>query len=76
MNRKDADPVNDPIVAEVHRLRARMWADCGEDLDRLIDFLRAGEAEHRDRIISKAELADLRRHPRSVPAGPRAKRLP
>ncbi len=53
-----------PIVEELHRIRAQMWEECGGDLDRLIDFLRAGEAEHRDRIISKAELDALRRRSR------------
>lgn len=46
----------DPIVEEVHRVREKMWDECGGDLDRLIEFLRAGEARHRERIISKEEL--------------------
>ncbi len=58
----------DPIVEEVHRIRERMWDECGGDLDRLMEFLRAGEAEHRDRIISRAELDELRRRERTAPA--------
>jgi hypothetical protein len=50
----------DPIVEEVHRSREQMWDECRGDLGRLIGSLRAGEAEHRDRIISKEELDQLR----------------
>ena len=50
----------DPIVEEVHRIREQMWDECGGDLERLIEFLQAGEAEHRDRIISKEKLDQLR----------------
>ena len=60
----------DPIVEEVHRVRERMWDDCGGSLDRLIEFMRAGEAEHRDRIISKEELDQLRRKDRPSVARP------
>ena len=60
----------DPIVEEVHRVRERMWDDCGGSLDRLIEFMRAGEAEHRDRIISSEELGQLRRNDRPFISGP------
>jgi len=59
----------DPIVEEVHAVRERMWNECGADLDRLIEFLRAGEAQHRERIISKEQLDDLRRRARPTPLG-------
>ncbi len=60
----------DPIVEEVHRIREQMWDDAGGDLDRLIEFLRAGEAQHQDRIISKAELDQLRnKNPSAASAG-------
>ncbi len=61
----------DPVVEEVHRIREQMWDVCGGDLDRLIDFLRAGEAEHRDRIISKQELDQLRSKDRPRTVGSR-----
>ena len=50
---------NDPIVEEVHRIRARMWDECGGDLDRLIASFRAGEAEHPERICSRDRLRQL-----------------
>jgi hypothetical protein len=52
----------------VHRIREQMWDECGGDLDRLIELLRAGEAEHRERIISKEELNELRSRDRPPPA--------
>lgn len=61
----------DPIVEELHRIRERMWDECGADLDRLIESLRAGEAQRPNRIISREELDQLRRRERSAPAGSR-----
>lgn len=51
---------DDPIVEEVHRIREKMWDDCGGDLDRLIALFRASEAEHPERIISKDRLEQPR----------------
>ncbi len=56
----DQQPLRDPIVEEVHRIREQMWEDCGGSLDGLIEFLRASEREHPGRLISKEEL-DRRR---------------
>ncbi len=61
----------DPIVEEVHRVREQMWDECGGDMDRLIECLRAGEAQYRDRVISKEELDQLRRINRSSAIGSR-----
>ncbi|MEX0776292.1 MAG: hypothetical protein WD042_11355 [Phycisphaeraceae bacterium] len=52
---------SDPIVEQVHRIRERMWDECGGDLDCLIQDLRAGEARHRDRIITPEQLEQMRR---------------
>ena len=60
----------DPIVEEVHRIREQMWDECGGSMDRLIEFLRAGEAEHRDRLISKEELDRLRGNDRPAATAP------
>ena len=50
----------DPIVEEVHRVRAQMWEECGGSLDRLVESLRASEARHLDRIISPEKLKQMR----------------
>lgn len=48
--------MRDPIVEEIHRIRERMWEEAGGDLDRLIEALRATEAQHRDRIVRPEKL--------------------
>jgi hypothetical protein len=53
--------IRDPIVEEVHRIRERMWDECGGDLERLIEALRAGEAELQDRIVPPDKLGHARR---------------
>ncbi len=56
--------IRDPIVEEIRRIREKMWDECGGDLGRLIESLRASEAQHRDRIISKEDVNRLRRQDR------------
>jgi hypothetical protein len=59
---------NDPIVEEIHRIREKMWDECGGDLDRLVASFRASEAEHPERIVSGEKLKQQRReaqHPTS-----------
>jgi len=46
---------DDPIVDEVHRTRARLLAECGGDLDQLMDRLQQHESEGRSRLIKSAE---------------------
>ena len=43
----------DPIVEEIHRIRERMWRECGGDYDKLIARWRAAQAEHKDRLVSE-----------------------
>jgi hypothetical protein len=62
---------HDPIVEEVHRVRERMWDECGGDLDRLIESLRASEAEHQDRIITPEQLKRIRQEDRPSVTGGR-----
>jgi len=46
---------DDPIVAEVHRTRARLLAECGGDLDQLMDRLHQQENGGEARLIKSAE---------------------
>ena len=50
----------DPIVEEIHRIREKMLSECGGDLDKLIERLKAAEAEHPERLITAEELRKLR----------------
>ncbi len=53
--------MRDPIVEELHRIRERMWEESGQNLDQLIESLRASEAEHRDRMATPERLRQIRR---------------
>ena len=42
----------DPIVEEVHRIRRELLGECGGDLRRLCERLKAAEAAHPERLAS------------------------
>ena len=43
----------DPIVEEVRSARAKLFAECGEDMDRLMDHLKEQEHQDQTRLVSK-----------------------
>lgn len=42
----------DPIVEEVHQTRQKLMDECGGDLDRLLDRVKAGEKSHRNLVVT------------------------
>ncbi len=40
----------DPLIDEVREIRARLWAEAGEDLDRAAAEMRRVEERYRDRV--------------------------
>ena len=52
----------DPIVAEVHRIRQQMLAECGGSLRKLMDYLQRCEQEHPERLVTLEEFR--RRYPK------------
>lgn len=44
--------MEDPIVEEIHRTREKLLAECGGDLEKLMDRLQAREAEDAHRVGS------------------------
>ena len=44
--------IRDPIVEEIHRVRRKMLAECGGDLDKYFDRIQADEALDRERLVS------------------------
>lgn len=44
--------INDPLVEEIHRIREKLLDECGGDLEKLMDRLKAREAEDRSRMVS------------------------
>ena len=45
----------DPIVDEIHKMREKLLAECGGDLDKLMDRLAAREQEDEDRVIAETK---------------------
>jgi hypothetical protein len=60
----------DPIVKETRLARARLFRECGEDLGRLMDHLKASEEQDRNRLVA---IEDVRRR-RGVEVPPRLPR--
>jgi len=48
--------IDDPIVQEIHETRRRIMAECGDDLERLMDRLKAAESQDRHRLVTKEDL--------------------
>jgi len=48
---------HDPLLKEIHETRARLLADVGGDMKKLIEKLRARESEDRSRVVSSANEA-------------------
>lgn len=48
---------DDPILKEIHETRARLLADVGGDMKKLIEKLRARESEEGSRVVSSASEA-------------------
>jgi hypothetical protein len=46
----------DPIVDEVRQARQKILDDCGGDLEKLLDRLKAAEAQDRSRVVSMMSL--------------------
>jgi hypothetical protein len=44
--------MNDPLVDEIHRIREQLLEEAGGDIEKLMDRLKACEAEDRSRVVS------------------------
>ncbi len=53
--------MKDPIVEEVHRARRELWDECGGDLQKVLEKLKAIEAEERHRVVSLERLKELQK---------------
>lgn len=49
-----------PIVEEIHEVRAKLLAECGGDLDKYFDRLKAMEAKDPERLIAAEEFRKLK----------------
>jgi hypothetical protein len=51
---------DDPIVAEVHRAREKLWTECGGNRARLLDKYREIGAQMGGRAVTKEDLLKRR----------------
>jgi hypothetical protein len=52
---------DDPIVNEVRDARQRIFAECAEDLERLLDRFQAAESDYGDCLVTADDLQEKRR---------------
>jgi hypothetical protein len=55
--------MDDPIVGEVHETRRRIVNECGGDVERLIERMKAAEVKDADRLVSVEEVEQRRDAP-------------
>lgn len=55
----------DPIVADVRKARQKILEDCGGDLEKLLDRLKAAEAQDRSRVVSMKSVRQQSAHQRA-----------
>ena len=53
--------MNDPIVEEVREVRRRIFEECGNDLKRLFERLKAAEAQDKDRLVTLEQVQERSR---------------
>ncbi len=53
--------IHDPIVDEIHQIRAGLLAECNGDLDQLLDRYKSREDQDRDRVVTWKDVQEKRR---------------
>lgn len=53
--------MKDPIVEEVRRVREKIFAECDNDLDKLMERLKEAESLDKDRLVTKEMLNQERK---------------
>ena len=53
--------IHDPIVDEIHQIRAGLLAECNDDLDLLLDRYKSREDQDRDRVVTLKDVQEKRR---------------
>jgi hypothetical protein len=47
---------DDPIVKEIRNTRQKLFKQCGDDLNKYLDWLKGLEKKHKDRLVSLEEI--------------------
>ena len=50
----------DPIVEEVRKYRARIWDECGGDMNQLLLRLKKAQEQHHHRLFTREDLHRFR----------------
>jgi len=53
--------MNDEIVDEIHETRRRIFDECGGDIERLIERLKALDAKDKDRLVTLEQVQERSR---------------
>jgi hypothetical protein len=48
--------MDDPIVKEIRETRQRIFKECGEDLERYIEYLKSTEPQDKHRVVTLEEV--------------------
>lgn len=44
----------DPLIDEVRDIRQKLWARFDNDIDKVVEYLRRLQDQHRDRVVNRA----------------------
>jgi hypothetical protein len=58
--------MEDEIVNEIHETRRRMFEECGNDLGRYLERIKAAEEQDKDRLVTFEEVQRRAREKRNV----------
>jgi len=58
--------MEDEIVKEIHETRRRIFEECGNDLNRLIERLKSADAKDKDRLVTFDEVQQRARTPKAA----------
>jgi hypothetical protein len=56
--------MDDPIVNEIHETRRRIFEECGNDLGRYLERLKAAEELDKDRLVTLEQVQERARKPK------------
>jgi hypothetical protein len=51
---------NDPIVQEVREARQKIFNNCNNDLEQLMNYLKEAEQQDKERVVSMGSFKDKR----------------
>jgi len=57
----EQEEFEESIVGDARRARAKMVAECGEDLERLVQELMGEQAKHPERVVNLRAIKDRAR---------------